>query len=201
MTGRLRNKDYLKPKEVAKLLRVEPGTVRLWTQDGRLRATTTAGGHRRFSYRDVEMFAREHNIALPSHAGDALRVLVVDDDKRVVRMIKNMLVSSDAEIQVEIALDGFAAGQTVEKFQPHVIILDLIMPGVDGYQLCKSLQSEPATADIRIIAITGDLDPGASSRIVKLGAEVCLAKPLKKDTLLAAIGLSAAKRPVAGFGA
>ncbi len=189
MARRLRNKDYLKPKEVAQLLRVEPGTVRLWTQDGRLRATTTAGGHRRFSYQDVEMFAREHGIALPAQSGDTLRVLVVDDDKRVARMVKNMLLSADPDAQIEIAHDGFAAGQAVEKFEPHVIILDLIMPGVDGYQLCKTLKDDPATVQIRIIAITGDPNPSASRKIVRLGAELCLAKPLKKQLLLDAVGL------------
>lgn len=189
MTRQLRNKDYLKPKEVAKLLRVEPGTVRLWTQSGKLRATTTAGGHRRFSYRDVEMFAREHNIALSNLAGDELRVLVVDDDKRITRMIKNILLAADPEIQVEVAHDGFSAGQTVEKFEPHVIILDLIMPGVDGYQLCKNLKKDPATVSVRIIAITGDPSPTAARKIVKLGAEICLSKPLKKEDLLSAVGL------------
>jgi len=189
MAGRPRNKDYLKPKEVASLLRVETGTVRLWTQDGRLRATTTAGGHRRFSYHDVERFAREYNIALPVHPGDALRVLIVDDDKRVARMIKSMLTSADPELQIEIANDGFAAGQAVGKFEPHVIILDLIMPGVDGYQLCTMLKDDPATAGIRIIAITGDPNPTASRKIVKLGAELCLAKPLKKQLLVDAVGV------------
>ena len=189
MARSLRNKDYLKPKEVATLLRVEPGTVRLWTRDGRLRATTTPGGHRRFSYRDVEMFAREHDIALPSRSGDTLRVLVVDDDKRVARMVKNMLLSADPEIQIEVAHDGFAAGLTVEKFEPHVIILDLIMPGVDGYQLCKTLKNNAATAGVRIIAFTGDPNPAAVRKILKLGAEVCLEKPLKKKLLLDAVGL------------
>ena len=189
MARRLRNKDYLKPKEVAELLRVEPGTIRLWTQDGRLRATTTAGGHRRFSYHDVEMFAREHNIELPTQSGNALRVLVVDDDKRVARMVKNMLLAENPDLQIEIAHDGFAAGQAVEKFQPHVIILDLIMPGVDGFQLCKILKDDPATVGIRIIAITGDPDPKSARKIVRLGAELCLAKPLKKQSLLDAVGL------------
>ncbi len=184
-----RNRDYLKPKDVAQLLRVEPGTVRLWTQDGRLRATTTAGGHRRFSYHDVEMFARAHDIALPARTGHALRVLVVDDDKRVARLIKNMLLSAGHDIQVEMAHDGFTAGQTVEKFEPHVIIMDLIMPGVDGYQLCKTLKNDPATVGVRIIAITGDPNPTAAKKIVKLGAEICLPKPLKKEQLLSAVGL------------
>jgi len=189
MAQRLRHKDYLKPKDVAKLLRVEPGTVRLWTQDGRLRATTTAGGHRRFSYQDVEMFAREHNIALPTRTGDGLRVLIVDDDKRVARMVRNMLLSTDAEIQIEVAHDGFSAGQIVEKFEPHVIVLDLFMPGIDGFELCKTLKNDPTTMDVRIIAITGDPSPAAAKKIVRLGAEVCLPKPLKKSELISTIGL------------
>lgn len=189
MARRLRNRDYLKPKDVAQLLRVEPGTIRLWTQDGRLRATTTPGGHRRFSYHDVEMFAREHDIALPTQAGDVLRILVVDDDKRVARMLKKMLLAEDPDLQIETAHDGFSAGQAVEKFEPHVMILDLIMPGVDGYQLCKSLKDDPATVGVRIIAITGDPDPTAARKIVKLGAELCLAKPIKKRTLLDAVGI------------
>ena len=56
------DKKHLTPKDVAMLLQVEPGTVRVWSQEGRLRSTMTPGGHRRFSYRDVEEFAREHNI-------------------------------------------------------------------------------------------------------------------------------------------
>lgn len=189
MAPRLSNKDYLKPKDVAKLLRIEPATVRLWTQNGRLRSTKTAGGHRRFHYHDVDMFAREHNIALPARAGDALRILVVDDDKHAAAMVKAVLLSADPAIQIETAHDGFAAGQTVEKFEPHIIILDLIMPGVDGYQLCKTLKNDPATVAVRIIAVTGDPKPTAAAEIVRLGAEVCLAKPLQKEQLLSAVGL------------
>ncbi len=189
MARRLRNKDYLKPKEVATLLRVEPGTIRLWTQDGRLRATTTAGGHRRFSYHDVERFAREHGIELSVQTGDVLKILVVDDDKRVARLVKSMLLAANPDLQIEVAHDGFAAGQAVEKFEPHIIILDLIMPGVDGYQLCKTLKDDPATAGIRIIAITGDPNPSAARKIMKLGAEQCLAKPWSKQVLLDAVGI------------
>lgn len=189
MARRPQRKDYLKPSEVAKLLQVEPSTVRHWTRNGRLRATTTPGGHRRFSYRDVEMFAREHHIALATRRGDILRVLVVDDDTRVARLIKNILLSADPEIEVEVAHDGFAAGQAVGKFEPDVIILDLVMPGVDGYELCKTLKDDPATAAVRIVAVTGDPDPVAVSRIVRLGAEVCLQKPLNKEQLLGAVGL------------
>jgi CheY-like chemotaxis protein len=60
---------------------------------------------------------------------------------------------------------------------------------VDGYQLCKTLKNDPATRAVRIIAITGDPSPTAGRKIVRLGAEVCLPKPLKKELLLRAVGL------------
>ncbi|MCH7982148.1 MAG: helix-turn-helix domain-containing protein [Proteobacteria bacterium] len=97
MTRRLKSKPYLKPSEVAELLRVEPGTVRLWNQSGKLRGTTTAGGHRRFQYRDIEAFAREHGIDLASPEEGSLRILIVDDDKRVTRMIKRILATADPD--------------------------------------------------------------------------------------------------------
>ncbi len=189
MTRQIRHKEFLTPKDVATLLRVKPGTVRLWTQDGRLRTTLTPGGHRRFSYHDVEQFARKHNIAIPTRAGDSLRVLVVDDDKRLARMIKKMLLSTDDSIQVELAHDGFVAGQTIEKFKPHVVILDLVMPGVDGFELCKLLKNNPETLDVRIIAITGNPNPAAAKKILRLGAEVCIPKPVKAEELISAVGL------------
>lgn len=189
MTRRLKTKPYLKPSEVAELLRVEPGTVRLWNQAGKLRGTTTAGGHRRFNYRDVEAFAREHGIELASPEEGTLRILIVDDDKRFARVIKRILVTADPDVQLEISHDGFTAGQMVEKFEPHVMTLDLIMPGIDGFHLCKSLKADPATKGIRIIAITGDPSAGNAAKIVRLGAEVCLSKPIVKAELLAAVGL------------
>lgn len=192
MSKRLRTKPYLRPSEVAELLRVEPGTVRLWNQAGKLRGTTTAGGHRRFSYRDVEAFALEHGIELASPQEGTLRILIVDDEKPVTRMLKRVLAAADPELELETCHDGFTAGQLVEKFEPHVMILDLIMPGVDGFHLCKSLKADPATMGIRIIAITGDANPASAARIVKLGAEVCLPKPVSKADLLAAIGLPGA---------
>lgn len=190
MTRRLRAKPYLKPSEVAELLRVGAGTVRLWNQAGKLRGTTTAGGHRRFEYRDVEAFAREHGIELASPQEGKLRVLIVDDDKRMVRVIRRMLSTADPEAELEVSHDGFTAGQMVEKFEPHIMILDLIMPGVDGFQLCKSLKADPATKGIRIVAITGDKSTSAAAKIVKLGAEICLRKPIVKADLLTAVGLA-----------
>lgn len=193
MTRSLRTKPFLKSSEVAELLRVEACTVRLWSRSGKLRGTTTIGGHRRFEYRDVETFAREHEIELANPQRGTLKILIVDDDKRMARSLKLMLAMADPDIELEVTHNGFTAGQMVEKFEPHVMILDLIMPGVDGFQLCKGLKGDPATKGIRIVAISGDASPSNSAKIVRLGAEVLLPKPIVKEDLLAAVGLNAIK--------
>ena len=186
-------KAYLKPREVAELLRVEPGTVRVWAQSGRLRSSTTPGGHRRFARRDVLAFAREHGIALATPERDKTRVLIVDDDAQLRSLLPRMLASSGSPVEAVTAHDGFSAGQLLATFEPHVIVLDLFMPGVNGFELCKTLKSDPATADIRVIAMTGTSDSDAIARIVDLGAERCLAKPIILEQLLAAVGLEPAQ--------
>jgi excisionase family DNA binding protein len=178
----------LKPSQVAELLRVEPGTVRTWTQSGQLRATTTPGGHRRFAYRDVVAFARQHGLSLAVPEGDTVRVLIVDDDAQMRSMLGRMLAAVD-RIEVESAHDGFSAGRRLASFEPHVVLLDLFMPGLNGIELCRNLKADPATADIRIIAMTGAGDSAAVNEVLELGAERCLAKPMSRGDLLEAIGV------------
>lgn len=185
-----RKKSYLKPSEVAELMRVEPGTVRTWVRSGALRATTTPGGHRRFAYRDVVEFARRHSLSLALPEDGAVRVLIVDDDPQVLALLERMLRSTVASpIDIELAHDGFSAGQRLAEFQPHIILLDLFMPGVNGMELCGKLKSDPSTADIRIIAMTGGGDSQAVEEVLSLGAERCLSKPIARADLLGALGL------------
>lgn len=189
MAKKKSQRSFLKPNEVAELLRVEPGTVRVWAQSGRLNFSTTLGGHRRFTYRDVEAFARSNGLTLAAREGSKIRVLVVDDDKRVAGLISRFIKSASDDVELELAHDGFSAGQAVQKFEPHLIVLDLFMPGIDGFDLCKSLKADPATSNIRIVAITGDSSRETEKRILKYGAEVCLGKPINKAALMEAIGV------------
>jgi excisionase family DNA binding protein len=184
-----RRKSYLKPSQVAELLRVEPGTIRNWALSGQLRAAATPGGHRRFAYRDVLVFARRHGLSLAVPEGRKLRVLIVDDDASVRTMLERTLGSVD-ELEVETAEDGFSAGRRITSFLPHVVLLDIVMPGLDGIEICRGLKADPATADIRIIAMTGAGNSEAAEDVLESGAEQCLAKPIARADLLAALGVA-----------
>lgn len=184
------DRAYMTPNEVAELLMVSPVTVRQWAQKGWIRAITTAGGHRRFLRQDVEQFARERGMELASDGPP--RVLVVDDNRSFARYLADLLASQPHPINTETAHDGFDAGRKVLQFSPDIVLLDLKMPGMDGFSVCRQLKEDDATKQIRIIAMTGYYTPDNETRILRAGAEACLAKPFDKNVLLNAMGFEGA---------
>lgn len=175
------NRPYLTPSEAAKLLMVSPITVRAWAQKGLLPSETTPGGHRRFLRENVEQFAKQCKAAPPR---DDLRVLIVDDDKQVAGFLVEWLTGLDEPFIVDTASDGFEAGRKVHTFEPDIILLDLMMPDLDGFAVCRQIKADPDTSDIRIIAMTGQPNPENQQRIFAAGAEICIAKPLDTKFLL-----------------
>ena len=179
--------NYLTPAEVAKRFLVSPITVRQWADKGWLNAVTTPGGHRRFAIEEVERFARER--ARLSLSGQSPhRVLVVDDDVQLAGFIVELLENSFVGIDSRVVHDGFAAGRQVHIFHPHLIILDLMMPGMDGFQVCAELKAETATRAINVLAMTGYCTPENETRILAAGAAACFRKPLDIPAFLSAIG-------------
>lgn len=181
MNEELRNKPYLTPQEVAQWMMVSPVTVRGWAQKGLLQAEVTPGGHRRFRREEVERFARQWN---PAGNKGPLRVLIVDDDRAVIGFLKELLEGGGYPVQVEIADSGFEAGRKVHTFQPDVVLLDLMMPGLKGTDVCRQIKQLPTHADVRIIALSGHLTPENEAELQAAGAEVALAKPIDTARLL-----------------
>ncbi len=185
------NKAYMTPNEVADLLMVSPATVRQWTVKGDLKSLTTPGGHRRFLYKDIAEFAKQRQMKLPPYAESAqeMRVLIVDNDEQLVRYLVSLLTSYDEKISIESAKDGFDAGQKVIQFKPTTILLDLMMPGLSGFEVCKHLRSNPRTKHSKIIAMTGYYTKDNIDSILQAGADACLPKPIDSKLLLATMGL------------
>jgi len=193
------DKSYLTPVEVTKLLMVSTATVRAWAAKGLLPAVTTAGGHRRFLRSEVEKFATERGIDLTEQA-TGLRLLIVEDDMQLGEYLVELLEDLPGVEAVEIANNGFIAGQQVEVFKPTVVLLDLMMPGMDGFEVCSRLKANSVTQKIRVVAMTGYPSDENVNKILAAGAECCLAKPLDKTKLYQAldISLSANQRKVSG---
>lgn len=183
-------KTYLTPNDVAELLMVNPVTVRQWAARGLLRAVKTPGGHRRFLLGDVEEFARSRG-AEPGMRpnGRPARVLIVDDDPEFGLYLVELVALRDADVQTELARDGFEAGVKTEAFRPHAIVLDIMMPGIDGFEVCRLLRTRPSLDHVRIVAVTAHHTPEIAARMLAAGADACLPKPIDPDSLLKELGL------------
>lgn len=190
MSDKIMSKSYLTPNQVAELFMVSPTAVRQWAEKGELNALTTPGGHRRFLPREVARFARNRGLTLNPTQTGALRILIVDDDEQVMRYLVELLNGFGEEVVTETASDGFVAGLKVHEFEPHVILLDLMMPVLNGFQVCSLLKAEPTTKAIRVIAMTGYPSPENVKKIIVAGAEACLPKPIDEQVLFEHLGLT-----------
>lgn len=181
-----KSKPYLTPNEVAQWMMVSPVTVRAWAQKGMLQAEVTPGGHRRFRSEEVERFARQWN---PVGNRGPLRVLIVDDDRSVVGFLKELLEGAADPVTVEVAYDGFEAGRKVHAFTPDIVLLDYMMPGIKGSEVCRQIKQTPGLANVRVIAMSGLLSPEYEAELVAAGAECCLTKPIDTNRLLTLMGV------------
>ena len=188
-----KKKSYLAPNEVAELLMVSPVTVRQWAQKGQLKAETTLGGHRRFMYQEVVRFANANGLSF-NVPQDHLKILIVDDEEQLARFLKELITvkgrAAGLDLEIEVVNNGFDAGSKVHSFEPTVVLLDLMMPGINGIEVCRRIKADPATRSIRIIAMTGFHVPENVDQVWKAGAEACLAKPIDTEKLMKCLGIS-----------
>lgn len=187
------DRTHLTPSEVAEALLVSPATVRQWASSGQLKAELTPGGHRRFLRDEVEAFARRRRSRADKRGGaergrQPLRVLIVDDDRPLCEYLGVLLTTLGEEVVSETAFDGFEAGLKVAAFKPHLMLLDLYMPGMDGFEVCRRIKEKPETRSIRVVGISSQLSDENRQRILAAGASHCLAKPLDETALRDLLG-------------
>src|SRR5271154_2885529 len=125
--------------------------------------------------------------AAPSHDVIALderppRVLIADDNPQGAELLEAYLSATDCEVR--IAADGEQTLQQVRAWQPDLILLDIMMPRISGFEVCKRLRADPATRDIGVLMITALDQPSDIDRAVEAGTNDFLAKPINKNELL-----------------
>jgi excisionase family DNA binding protein len=175
------------PADAAALLGVSPVTIRNWARQGKLPAHITAGGHRRFDYQELQRFAHRNGMTLLHTQHGPLRILVVEDDRQFAAFVATVLQDLHPAPRIEHAYDGFEAGLKLDRFKPDLLLLDLMLPGVDGFSICQRVRADPELRSLRIVAITGYASADNLQRIFAAGANACLGKPFRKEQLLQAV--------------
>jgi DNA-binding response OmpR family regulator len=132
---------------------------------------------------DLEDFILEKGMyPLANTHSSRKKILIVDDDPQIQKLFTKIL--SVHNYETAVGSDGFEAGIKVKEFKPGLIILDLFMPGMDGFEVCKRIKENSSTSHIKILALTGYDTKENRDRIMQAGADGYLAKPVKRRTLL-----------------
>jgi len=175
--------DWMTSSEVARHLRVTVTTVSRWIQSGKLPSIRTLGG--RYRIPRAGFLALMQKEAPPAPERPSLRVMVVDDEDQIRDMLKSFLESMpDLDVTVETAVDGMAAADRIPEFAPHLLLVDLMMPRMTGFQLAGFVRGHPRTRDARIVILTGFGNPENLSAAEKCGAFKVLQKPFRAETLM-----------------
>lgn len=166
--------------QASKYCNVSPKTIINWIEAGHINAYKTVGGHRRVKKPDLEDFMRKQGIPIPQEeiGGERKRILIVDDDAIIVETIVQALEEEEYDYELISASDGFEAGLQVNHFRPHLLILDIMMPDIKGYEVCQKVKSNEDTKNTKIIVLSAYLDDEKFNRMRAYGADLCFSKPL-----------------------
>ncbi len=187
--------DTLTVFTASKYCNVSSKTIINWVEAGHIKAYRTVGGHRRIKKSDIEAFMLNQGIPIPVEKDQEVRkkILVVDDDLIIVESIVQALEEDEYNYDVISASDGFEAGLQVNHFNPDLLILDIMMPDIKGYEVCEKIKTEKKTKHTKIIVLSAYLDDKKFARMKKYGADVCFSKPLPlaklKDEVASLLGL------------
>ncbi|MFH2202855.1 MAG: response regulator [Elusimicrobiota bacterium] len=170
---------------VAKICHVSPMTIGRWIKDGKLNAFMTAGGQHRVWAPDLADFMRRLKMPVPPELEAAVRrrILVVEDEVSVRRVLVRYIRGIYPEADIVEAGDGFDAGKKAATLVPAVMVLDLNLPGVNGFDICSSIRADDRLRGIKILAITGYHVEEWKKKALDAGADAFLGKPIEEDLL------------------
>lgn len=182
-----KNKGVLTTGQVAKICNVAPRTVSKWFDAGQLRGYRIPGSKdRRIPVEQLVRFMKAHGMPLHGLETGQTRVLVVEEEQDLLQLLKTAL-AEEAGYDVRAASSAFEAGVEAGVFKPHVVLVDVSLPGVSGAQLSRYLRSHPDLQGTKLIAVTADLTQGRTQALRQEGFDGCLRKPFEVRQVVSAI--------------
>jgi len=177
-------KNVFTTGEVAEICNLSQQTIIRCFDSGRIRGFRVPGSRFRRIPRDALIqFMKENRIPLDQLQMGKTRVLVVDDDPAIVEMLVELL-ERDGRFEVQTAATGFDAGLRTREFHPDVIVLDYLLPDINGNAVCRSIRSDDSLKDVRIIIVSGVIDREHVDKLLEDGADDFIQKPFSIEQLV-----------------
>ncbi len=188
-----RKKDGQKPMatktvfttgEAAKICKVSQQTIIRCFDSGQLKGFRVPGSRfRRIPREQLYIFMRDNGIPTDALESGKRKILVVDDDEELVELICDVL-ESDGRFEVRSVNNGFDAGMMVKEYRPDLLVLDVMLPDINGKEVCQRVRSDRTLDDVRIICISGMVEEDKVAELKAAGADDFMHKPFEVERLV-----------------
>jgi excisionase family DNA binding protein len=170
--------------EAAKICKVSQQTIIRCFDNGQLKGFRVPGSKfRRIPREALYKFMKDHGIPTDALENGKRKVLLVDDDVEIVELI-NRALQDDGRFEVKIAANGFDAGMMVKEYRPDLIILDVMLPDINGKEVCHRVRADSNLEEVRIICISGMVEDDKIQELRLAGADDFIHKPFDVDVLI-----------------
>ncbi len=183
----LSDKQVFTTGEAAEVCKVSQQTIIRCFDAGRLKGFRVPGSRfRRIPREELMRFMKDNGIPFENLTGNRSRkkrILVVDDDPNLIELFVDVL-ERDNRFEVRTASTGYDAGMVSESFKPHLMILDYMLPDINGNIVCKSVRNNPDLAETRIIFVSGVVNQNEIDGLLAAGADEFIKKPFNIEKLV-----------------
>lgn len=172
-----RMKDLFTTGEAAEICRVSQQTIIRCFDSGRLEGFRVPGSRfRRIPRQSLIKFMKDNSIPLDNLETGRKRVLIVDDDAEIVELMADVL-TRDGRFEIKTASSGYEAGISTQQFRPDLILLDYMLPDVNGNVVCQTIKKNPEFENTKVIIVSGVVKQDEIEQLLRSGAEDFIKKP------------------------
>ena len=169
-----KGKNVLTTGDVARICNVAPRTVSKWFDNGQLKGYRIPGSKdRRIPVSELMRFMKMHNMPTTALPVGSLRVLIVDADEDRASALADAL-QGKTDYDVQVVGDNFQAGAVIQKFNPHVLLMNLLSEEIDAAGICENIRSDEDLQTIKIIALANHLSDSESDALLRKGFDACI---------------------------
>jgi len=172
-----KGKNVLTTGDVAKICNVAPRTVSKWFDSGQLKGYRIPGSKdRRIPLSELVRFMKAHNMPTGTLSVGKLRVLVIDSDEHSRAALVDGLTAKDS-YEVRAAGTTFETGAAIQRFTPHVVLINLLANGIDAGGICRSIRDNEEYATIKLIALANQLSEPEAAALIQKGFDGYVSNP------------------------
>ncbi len=170
--------------EAAKICKVSQQTIIRCFDNGQLKGFRVPGSRfRRIPREMLYKFMKDNGIPTDALESGRRKVLLVDDDVELVEVMTKFL-EEDGRFEVKIATTGFDAGMLVKEYRPDMLVLDVMLPDINGKEVCQRVRADNTMEDVRILCISGMIEDDKIQDLRLAGADDFMHKPFDADQLI-----------------